>query len=219
MARKLPSINTSSSADISFLLLTFFLLTSNISTDQGIMRQLPKYSKDVKEVDVEINTRNLLRVKVTNKNIVMVEGAKWMDNNWIMLTDNRTDVNSSNQANYGGEIDKLHEIAYEFFGNPHHEPNLPDTKNVAIEEADFGDYMVTNGVISLECQNYATYETYIKVHNELSRAVNMLREELSKTKYGKSYKLLEESTEESDKEKVKAIKKAIPMNISESSSN
>ena len=55
MARKVPSINTSSSADISFLLLTFFLLTSNISSDQGIMRQLPKYSKDIKEVDVEIS--------------------------------------------------------------------------------------------------------------------------------------------------------------------
>ena len=95
MARKVPSINTSSSADISFLLLTFFLLTSNISSDQGIMRQLPKYSKDITQVDVEINTRNLLRVKVTNKNIVMVEGAKWTDDNWIMLSDNRTDVNST----------------------------------------------------------------------------------------------------------------------------
>ena len=45
------------------------------------------------------------------------------------------------------------------------------------------------------------------------------RDELSKEKYGKSFKVLEDSAEESDKEKVKAIKKAIPMNISESSSN
>ena len=219
MARKVPSINTSSSADISFLLLTFFLLTSNISSDQGIMRQLPKYSKDIKEVDVEINTRNLLRVKVTNKNIVMVEGAKWTGNNWIMLSDNRTDVNSTNAANYGGEISNLHNIAYEFFANARHEPDLPDTKSTPISEADFGEYPVTQGVISLECQNYATYETYIKVHNELSRAVNKLRDELSKEKYGKSFKVLEDSAEESVKEKVKAIKKAIPMNISESSSN
>ena len=219
MSRKLPSINTSSSADISFLLLTFFLLTSNISTDQGIMRQLPKYSKDTKQEDVEINTRNLLRVKVTNKNIVMVEGAKWTDNNWVMLSDNRSDVNSSNAANYGGEIDKLHEIAYEFFANALHEPDLPDTKITTIPEADFGDYPVTCGVISLECQNYATYDTYIKVHNELSRAVNALRDELAKKTYSKSYKTLEESAEDSDKEKVKALRKAIPMNISESSSN
>ncbi|MBQ4355380.1 MAG: biopolymer transporter ExbD [Bacteroidales bacterium] len=219
MARKTPSINTSSSADISFLLLTFFLLTSNISSDQGIMRQLPKYAKDVKEMDVEVNTRNLLRVKVTNKNIVMVEGAKWTGENWVMLSDNRTGVNASNQANYGGDIDKLHELAYEFFGNPRKEPNLPDRKSTPIPEADFGNFDISNGVISLECQNYATYETYIKVHNELSRAINQLRDELSKDKYGKSFKVLDDSSDDTDKEKAKAIKKAIPMNISESTSN
>ncbi len=219
MARKAPSINTSSSADISFLLLTFFLLTSNISSDQGIMRQLPKYSKDVIEQEVEINTRNILRVKVTNKNIVMIEGAKWTGNNWVMLSDNRAGVNSSNQGNYGGEISTLHEIAYEFFGNPRNEPDLPTRKSTPISEAEFGDFDISEGVVSLECQNYATYETYIKVHNELSRAINILRDELSKEKYGKSFKVLDESNEDADKEKAKAIKKAIPMNISESSSN
>ncbi|MBQ7734537.1 MAG: biopolymer transporter ExbD, partial [Bacteroidales bacterium] len=38
MSRKMPSLNTSSSADISFLLLTFFLLTSSITNEQGIPR-------------------------------------------------------------------------------------------------------------------------------------------------------------------------------------
>lgn len=219
MARKPPAINTSSSADISFLLLTFFLLTSNISSDQGIMRQLPKYSKDMQQVDVEINTRNILNVKVTNKNIVMVDGAKWMGNDWLMFTDSKSDVNSTNSGNYGGEISKLHEIAYEFFKNRYNEPNLPDKKLTNIEDAGFGMYEVTNGVISLQCQNYATYDTYIKVHNELSRAINDLRDELSREKYGKSFSVLEESNDKKDQERVKAIKAAIPMRVSESSSN
>ncbi|MCQ2279268.1 MAG: biopolymer transporter ExbD [Bacteroidales bacterium] len=219
MARKPPAINTSSSADISFLLLTFFLLTSNISSDQGIMRQLPKYSKDMQQVDVEINTRNILNVKVTNKNIVMVDGAKWLNDEWLMFTDNKSDVNSTNSANYAGEIGKIHEIAYEFFKNRYNEPNLPDKKLTNIEEAGFGMYEVTNGVISLQCQNYATYDTYIKVHNELSRAINDLRDELSREKYGKSFSVLEESNDKKDQERVKAIKAAIPMRVSESSSN
>jgi biopolymer transport protein ExbD len=218
MGRKVPSINTSSSADISFLLLTFFLLTSNISTDQGIMQLLPKKkAENTTQVDVEINTRNLLRITVTNKNIVMVEGAKWTDNNWVMLTDDRSLVNSTNSNNYGGEISQLYEIAYDFFSNEKNDPNLPETKSTLIEDAKFGDYPVSCGVISLECQNGATYETYIKVHNELTRAVNDLRNKLSKDKFGKPYKVLEESSDESDKEKVKALKKAIPMNISEPS--
>lgn len=219
MARKPPAINTSSSADISFLLLTFFLLTSNISSDQGIMRQLPKYSKDMQQVDVEINTRNILNVKVTNKNIVMVDGAKWLNDEWLMFTDNKSDVNSTNSANYAGEIGKIHEIAYEFFKNRYNEPNLPDKKLTNIEDAGFGMYEVTNGVISLQCQNYATYDTYIKVHNELSRAINDLRDELSREKYGKSFSVLEESNDKKDQERVKAIKAAIPMRVSESSSN
>lgn len=219
MARKPPAINTSSSADISFLLLTFFLLTSNISSDQGIMRQLPKYSKDMQQVDVEINTRNILNVKVTNKNIVMVDGAKWLNDEWLMFTDNKSDVNSTNSGNYAGEIGKLHEIAYEFFKNRYNEPNLPDKKLTNIDDAGFGMYEVTNGVISLQCQNYATYDTYIKVHNELSRAINDLRDELSREKYGKSFSVLEESNDKKDQERVKAIKAAIPMRVSESSSN
>lgn len=219
MARKPPAINTSSSADISFLLLTFFLLTSNISSDQGIMRQLPKYSKDMQQVDVEINTRNILNVKVTNKNIVMVDGAKWLNDEWLMFTDNKGDVNSTNSGNYAGEIGKLHEIAYEFFKNRYNEPNLPDKKLTNIDDAGFGMYEVTNGVISLQCQNYATYDTYIKVHNELSRAINDLRDELSREKYGKSFSVLEESNDKKDQERVKAIKAAIPMRVSESSSN
>ena len=114
MARKVPSINTSSSADISFLLLTFFLLTSNISTDQGILRTLPKWSSNTKQEDVEINTRNLLTVTVNGKNDVIISGAKWSGDNWLVLTDERKHINSTNASNYGGEIDMLHEIAKEF---------------------------------------------------------------------------------------------------------
>ena len=218
MARKVPSINTSSSADISFLLLTFFLLTSNISTDQGIMQRLPKKkTENTKEIVTEINTRNLLHITVTTKNIVMVEGAKWTGDNWVMLTDDRSLVNSTNSQNYAGEIVNLYDIAYEFFANERGDENLPETKQTLIEFAGFGNYPVNIGQISLECQNGATYETYIKVHNELTRAVNDLRNKLSKDKYGKPYKLLDESSDALDKEKVKALKKAIPMSVSEPS--
>lgn len=219
MARKVPSINTSSSADISFLLLTFFLLTSNISTDQGILRTLPKWSSNTKQEDVEINTRNLLTVTVNGKNDVIISGAKWSGDNWLVLTDERKHINSTNASNYGGEIDMLHEIAKEFFGNPNNDLNLPETHKEVISEANFGEYEVSNGVISLKCNNGASYETYIKVHNQLSMAVNALRENLSKERFSKSYKALEEGTSNQDKEKVKAIRKAIPMNISESSTN
>ena len=55
----MPGLNTGSMSDISFLL-TFFLLTSSITTDKGIQRRLPPVSKDAKIPDV--NRRNVLRI-------------------------------------------------------------------------------------------------------------------------------------------------------------
>ena len=64
MSRKMPSLNTSSSADISFLLLTFFLLTSSITNEQGIPRLLPKISNQEKQQQEDIRERNILTILV-----------------------------------------------------------------------------------------------------------------------------------------------------------
>ena len=47
--RKVPGINGSSSADIAFMLLLFFLLTTSMDTDQGLPRQLPPPPEQKKE--------------------------------------------------------------------------------------------------------------------------------------------------------------------------
>ena len=39
--KEVPELNSSSTADISFLLLIFFLLTTSMDTDQGLARRLP----------------------------------------------------------------------------------------------------------------------------------------------------------------------------------
>ena len=44
MARKkrgVPGINSSSTADIAFMLLIFFLITTSMDTDRGLARRLP----------------------------------------------------------------------------------------------------------------------------------------------------------------------------------
>ena len=66
MARISPEISTGSMADISFLLLTFFLLTSSIDTDQGITRKLPP-PLDPKNPppNIDIKQRNVLKVLVS----------------------------------------------------------------------------------------------------------------------------------------------------------
>ena len=63
--RELPQVNSSSMADIAFLLLIFFLVTTTIATNQGLMLQLPpKPDPNQPPPDVNKNKRNIFKVLV-----------------------------------------------------------------------------------------------------------------------------------------------------------
>ena len=75
MAKKVPQINASSMADISFLLLIFFLVTTSMDVNQGLARRLPApIPPDQKVEDTDINKRNLMVVKINSANQLMVQG-------------------------------------------------------------------------------------------------------------------------------------------------
>ncbi|HNY62372.1 MAG TPA: biopolymer transporter ExbD [Bacteroidales bacterium] len=179
MARKTPGINTGSMADISFLLLTFFLLTSSINTEQGIPRRLPPHATE--EVKEQINERNVLNVVVNFKNEISV-------NSQIVF------------------INQLKDKAKEFIENPYDDPNLPVKETKSIDY--IGDYRVSQGVISLKNDQSTSYDVYIQVQNELEKAVNELRDKVSLQYFGKKYELLDTALQS-------AVKKAVPMQISE----
>lgn len=181
MAKKTPEIATSSMADISFLLLTFFLLTSSIDTDLGLSRKLPPMpDKDVEPP--EVKQRNVFVVLVNAHDMLLVEGKV-------------------------GNIKTLRNNAKEFFLNPNNDPNLSEKK---LEDIPFiGPYEKSRGVISLQNDRGTSYEMYIKVQNELTAAINELRDELSIEKFGVKFADL------NNQDYVKAIKKAIPIAISE----
>jgi biopolymer transport protein ExbD len=72
MPKPLPEINASSMADIAFLLLVFFLVTTEIDIDEGINVSLPPWS-DVPIEPVELNDRNTLTVLINSRNQLLVE--------------------------------------------------------------------------------------------------------------------------------------------------
>ncbi len=181
MAKKTPGINTGSMADISFLLLTFFLLTSSINTEQGIPRRLPPPKEDTEEVHVPINERNVLNVIVNFRDELLVNGENISAN---MLTIR----------------------AKEFLENPMNDPKLPEKEIEHINN--MGPYPVSKGVISLTNDQSTSYDMYILVQNELQRAVNELRDKLAQNTFGKKYDNLDTALQN-------AIRKAVPMNISE----
>ena len=65
---EMPELNTTSTADISFMLLIFFLVTTSMDQDKGLSRQLPPL-EDEQQVEVmDVDKRNLLALKVTDHN-------------------------------------------------------------------------------------------------------------------------------------------------------
>ena len=68
-------INAGSMADIAFLLLIFFLVTTTIASDKGILNFLPpKQDPNVPPPDIKKNERNIFNVLINANNDLLVEG-------------------------------------------------------------------------------------------------------------------------------------------------
>ena len=178
--RATPGLNTSSMADISFLLLTFFLMTSSINTDMGIARRLPPPLPPA-FTPPDVRERNIFVVKINRSDLILFNKEV-------------------------GDISLLKERAKEFLGNPQNREDLPQKEMTDIKY--LGTYPVSKGVISLQNDRGTSYETYFKVQNELTAAVNEMRDELAKEKFSKAYIELDTARQH-------AIDKAIPVAISE----
>ena len=191
--RKAPSINSSSSADLAFTLLIFFLVVTSMDTDEGLTRLLPRWTEE--QTDMEIKKRNILNVLVNANNQLMV-GDTYVDNIKDLRKKAKDFITASGE--YAGERGpELHAV------NPEKNPDL--VKHFGQE------VMVTKQhVISLQSDYGTSYDKYIQVQNELVAAYNELRQEIAKNKFGKNY-----SEEELDESQIKAIKDYYPMNISE----
>ncbi|MBN2349879.1 MAG: biopolymer transporter ExbD [Bacteroidales bacterium] len=188
MARKeLQEINAGSMADIAFLLLIFFLVTTTMDTDSGLTRRLPQMPDEEKpKPDDEnlIKERNIFLVLVNRNNQLMVE-------NQLM------------------DITQLRAAAKEFIENPNDDPNLPAKSEIDVPY--FGKIMTTkNHVISLQTDNGTSYGTYITVQNELVAAYNELRNAKAMQKFGIKYTDMKEGDDRMD-----AIEDIYPLAISE----
>lgn len=160
--RKCPEVNSSSTADIAFLLLIFFLITTSMDTDRGLARRLPPPpEKDQKIEDQKKKERNVLQVFL-NMNDQLMCGNDYVS------------------------VDQLRAKAKEFIANPYNDETKPEkiAKNVQY----FGTVQVTeNHVVSLRCDRGSSYKVYMAVQNELVAAYNELRDELAQEKWQKNY--------------------------------
>ena len=166
MGKKTPSINSSSTADIAFLLLCYFLMTTTLGSQTGLSRRLPQIpDPNQKQEDIKINARNIVIVKI-NSSDRLLAGSEPID------------------------ISQLKDKIKEFLTNPAEDPSLPEKEVKNIEG--YGPYAVSKGVISLQNDRGTSYRAYIAVQNELVKAVNELRDDFSYRTYGKAFDKLNE---------------------------
>ncbi len=188
--RKVPEVNSSSQADIAFSLLIFFLVATTMNVDTGLARMLPPMPpEDQQQEDIKVKERNMF--------LVLVNGA-----GQIMAG------TPGQQASV--DLRELKDLVTEFVLNPMDDENLPEKKDKEIDMPDGSKwvYPVSEGVVSLQTTRDTGYQIYIMVQNELTRAFNEIRDDVSKKQFNKVFADLND-----DERKV--ISTAVPTKISE----
>jgi len=207
MARRAgaPEVSAGSMADIAFLLLIFFLVTTTIETDAGLDRMLPPIEPP--DTDVVIKEKNIFQVS----------------------------INKDGQLLADGELTKLQDLrgkAMSFLDNGGAPSGSADYCKYCKGKRDASSSdSPAKAIISLKGDRETKYGTYITVQNELVGAYNDLRNRESNRLYKKNFTDMEaeylnpetdEDVKEELKEKVKRIQGLFPQKLSEaetSSSN
>ncbi len=187
--KKTPALNTSSTADIAFLLLCYFLMTTTMGSQTGLSRRLPPMpDANAKVEDQKVNRRNIIVVKINSADRLLA-GSEAID------------------------VSQLKEKIKEFLSNPADDPTLPEKTLTEIEG--YGQYPVSKGVISLQNDRGTSYHAYIAVQNELVKAIDELRDEFARSTYGKAFDRLTEEQQEIAKKAIpQNISEAEPKDVS-----
>ncbi len=194
--RSAPEVNAGSMADIAFLLLIFFLVTTTIETDSGISRKLPPI-EDVVDPPV-IKQKNIFTVVVSKDDQLLVEDElmdlKDLKEAAIAFLDNGGGVGEE-ACNYcQGKRD----------------PSSSDNPDKAI--------------ISLQNDRFTSYNAYISVQNELVAAYNELRNREAQRLYNMPFQEMEAQAKDGSnyngnkdllKERIIEIKLLFPQKLSE----
>ena len=201
MARRgTPEVNAGSMADIAFLLLIFFLVTTTIEKDKGIARQLPPIEEN-NITPPKIRERNLFIVNVNRHDQLLVNDdlmeLKDLRKAAIAFLDN-------GGAAAGGE-------EYCNYCKGKRDPNSSDNPDKA--------------VISVQNDRLTSYKMYIAVQNELVGAYNTLRDREAERLYGWKFTDMTRNLDEGNikgeaardalQSKLETVQKLFPMKLSE----
>ena len=192
--RNSPEINAGSMADIAFLLLIFFLVTTTLNADLGIVKLLP--DKNTKEA-IDVKANNVLEINLNSNNEILIENEQII------------------------KIENLRALIIEFIDNG---AGLDVAGNECtwcngkkdVSSSDHPD----KAIIKLQSNRNTTYASYIAVQNEIIGAYSELRNRLSLKMFDKPFVTMEASLKKDKNNKVllseiKLIRTKYPQHIIE----
>ncbi|MGB1268130.1 MAG: ExbD/TolR family protein [Flavobacteriaceae bacterium] len=204
--RSIPEVNAGSMADIAFLLLIFFLVTTTIEQDNGITRKLPRWEEVPPPNPPVIKKKNIFTVVVNKDDKMLVEDE-------LM------------------ELKDLKKAAMEFIdngGGTSAEGEKCDYCQGA-RSPESSDHPA-KAIIALKNERETTYSTYVSIQNELGAAYTELRNREAVKMYGagntytvmnaiyKDPKVKDEALKEKLKTRLDKLKNMYPQIISEAES-
>lgn len=191
--RELPGINAGSMADIAFLLLIFFLVTTTMNIDSGILRKIPEKQRIPSKI--VIKNKNILEININRNNELFVE------NQVIQISELQNIV--TNFIDNGAGLDKNNEACTWCKGNK----NLKSSDHPS------------KAFISIKTDRETSYGTYVVILDKLNSSYEKLRNRLSKELYNTSYSELliryKNKGEENTLKKIKNIRAKYPSLISD----
>jgi len=188
--RKLQEINAGSMADIAFLLLIFFLMATTMNVETGLVRMLPPIPpENQQQDDIKVKERNLFLVGIDRSGNILAGTS----GNQELIT-----------------ILQLKDKTKNFVLNIMDDELLPEKKleEFTLPNGNKWIYPVSAGIVSLKTTRDTDYQSYIRVQNELTRAFNEIRNEVSMVKFDKKFSDLQKGDRD-------VIARAIPQKISE----
>lgn len=184
-------------ADIAFLLLIFFLVTTTIESDKGMTRRLPPID-ETQETESLHKKRNMFMVIINKEGDLLVQDSPM-------------------------NIHDLRTAALDFIDNGSGVGNSACSYCMGPKDPDSSENP-KKAVVSLQYDRQTKYGVYIAVQNEIMAAYNELRDRVANAEYGEDFSTLEEDVKddrksdrekESLKAKIKKIRDLYPLNISE----
>ncbi|WBX77103.1 biopolymer transporter ExbD [Tenacibaculum ovolyticum] len=199
--RENPEINAGSMADIAFLLLIFFLVTTTMDVDSGIPKKLAERTDAIPPI---VKEKNIFQISINRNNQLFVE-------------------------NEGMELKDLKDAAIKFIDNGGGKGNPMPGKDVGVacnyckgaKDPSSSDHP-NKAIIAVESDRGTEFGTYVAVQNELLKAYAELRNKLCQDKYGISFTELDKAfkagarKDKALRKKVEDIKSSYPQIISDS---